>query len=922
MKRTLPKLVCRHAHFRARLPYLFCSLVLLIGGAGSAVAGEGGLDACNTDAFETVLQPVDHPLEARSIWINRQLLKWPGVQVGEQFRLYYSASGKLNVRIGSKVTGADGALSLDASTDVLVPALATRFKYVADGVLLKLRDADVPRMQGLHQQQMILVQEGANGEVIKQTSAQIAGAMDDLYSAAKNVADLGVGINGAQTTFKLWAPTAQKVSVCLFEKGAGKAKSMEAMQWNASSGIWSTTQAADMSGQYYKYIVDVFVPNVGMVRNSVTDPYSISLTTNSKRSYIARLDSSKMQPKGWSNSAAPNKVRAQTDMSVYELHVRDFSINDNSVTAAHRGKYLAFTEKSSNGMKHLQALARAGMTDVHLLPVYDIATVPESGCVTPVMQGGVDSAAQQAAIAAVAQKDCFNWGYDPFHYNAPEGSYATDAADGAARIIEFRQMVVALHKAGLRVGMDVVFNHTDGSGQNPTSVLDRVVPGYYHRLNAVGGVEQTTCTPCGNTATENLMMGKLMIDSALLWAKEYKIDSFRFDLMGHQPRAVMEELQAKIKTVTGRDIQLIGEGWNFGEVADGARFVQASQLSLNGSGIGTFSDRSRDAVRGGGSADAGNSVVVQKGYINGLAAAGQSPGDLLKAADMVRVGLAGSLRDYAMITYDGTRKTLKEINYSGQPAGYVSQPGEVVNYVENHDNQTLFDINVYKLPLDTSREDRARVQMLGAAITAFSQGVAYYHAGLEVLRSKSLDRNSYNSGDWFNRLDWTYQDNYFATGLPPKADNGNAYGLIQPLLTNASIKPGASEIMLAKDMFRDFLTIRASSSLFRLRSAAEVQRRLRFENVGPSQNGAVIAAHLDGINYPGANYRSLMYFVNVSTEQQTLDLASQKGRSYVLHPVYQNKHAADRRVATLAKYEAAQGRFVIPARSAVVFVQK
>ncbi len=315
------------------------------------------------------------------------------------------------------------------------------------------------------------------------------------------------------------------------------------MQWNAANGSWSARQANDLSGQYYLYLVDVFVPGVGMVRNRVTDPYSISLTTDSRRSYIARLNSPALQPKGWSTTPAPVKVKVQTDMAVYELHVRDFSINDNSVTAPHRGKYLAFTETHSNGMKHLQALARAGMSDVHLLPVFDLASVPEAGCVTPVITGEASSDAQQAAVTEVAQKDCFNWGYDPFHYSAPEGSYATDAADGATRIIEFRQMVTALHKTGLRVGMDVVYNHTDGSGQKASSVLDRIVPGYYHRLNALGVIEQSTCSPCGNTATENVMMGKLMLDSVLQWAKDYKIDSFRFDLMVHQPRAVIEELQ-------------------------------------------------------------------------------------------------------------------------------------------------------------------------------------------------------------------------------------------------------------------------------------------------------------------------------------------------------------------------------------------
>lgn len=879
------------------------------------------LEVCNGPGFQTPLQASSKPIQAQAYWLDRRLSKWPGTQDQANFKLYYSHSGKIDALPGHKVAGADGALSLDVFREKLPLNLSVRFKFVADGVVLKIRDADLAMASDLQRKQVVLVQENADGEVLKVSALQVAGALDDLYAAAKNVDDLGVRVSSKKTGFKLWAPTAQKVSVCSYDNSTGIAKALDAMQWNASNGVWSYSTPRDISGQYYLYVVDVFVPGVGMVRNRVTDPYSISLTADSKRSYIARLDSAKLQPKSWKNSSAPAKVKAQTDMAVYELHVRDFSINDNSVSATHRGKYLAFTEANSNGMKHLQALSDAGMTDVHLLPVFDFGSVPEVACQTPVVKGDGHSDAQQITISAVAEKDCFNWGYDPFHYSAPEGSYAGDAMDGAARIIEFRQMVMALHKAGLRVGMDVVYNHTFVSGQNEKSVLDRIVPGYYHRLNAVGQVEQSTCNSCGNTATENRMMGKLMVDSVLQWAKEYKIDSFRFDLMAHQPRAVMEELQSKLKAQTGREIQLIGEGWNFGEIANGARFVQASQLSLNGSGIGTFSDRSRDAVRGGGAADASASVVNKKGYINGLANPGQSATDLLKAADMLRVGLAGSLREYIMTTYDGSKKSLKEIDYAGQPAGYVSQPGEVVNYVENHDNQTLFDLNVYKLPQDTSREDRARVQMLAAATTAFSQGVAYFHAGLDVLRSKSLDRDSFNSGDWFNRIDWTYQDNYFAIGLPPKAANGDAYSLMQPLLANASIKPTSTEIKLARDMFRDLVKIRASSSLFHLRTAAEVQQRLRFENVGTSQNGAVVVGYLDGENYPNAHFKSLMYFINVATLEQSLDLVNQQGRAYILHPVHTSADAADKRIAAAASYRADSGRFTLPARSAVVFVE-
>ena len=349
-----------------------------------------------------------------------------------------------------------------------------------------------------------------------------------------------------------------------------------------------------------------------------------------------------------------------------------------------------------------------------------------------------------------------------------------------------------LHRAGLRVGMDVVYNHMAASGQSEQSVLDRIVPGYYHRLDAHGAVEQSTC--CANTATENRMMAKLMLDSVALWSRDYRIDSFRFDLMAHQPRDVMRTLQERVNAAAGRSVQLLGEGWNFGEVKDNARFVQASQLMLNGTGIGTFSDRGRDALRGGSASDSGANLVRNQGYLNGLvydpnalADPARPAADLLKVADMVRVGLAGSVRGYVMTDYLGERRRLEQIDYNGQPAGYVSQPGEVVNYVENHDNQTLFDINAYRLPLGTSRDDRVRVQMLGAALNAFSQGVAYFHAGIDTLRSKSLDANSFDSGDWFNRLDWTYRDNYFGTGAPPARDNRASYAWSKPLVADRRV---------------------------------------------------------------------------------------------------------------------------------------
>jgi pullulanase/glycogen debranching enzyme len=682
-------------------------LLALLASAGAHAAITP--DACDK-SYQAVLHPAAASFDARAVWLDRRLIAFPGAMPGGVFKLYHSPRGSISAPAGGKVAGAAGALTLGLATGSVPPPLAARFKWVGAGPVLQLDENDLSRIAELHREQLVLVQEDAQGAVLAATRVQVAGALDDLYAAAAGLDKLGVDIAvdtanrtaSKRTGFSVWAPTAQQAAVCVYNTAGSTAHAVYQLRFDPATGAWNTAVPGDLTGKYYKYAVEVPVDGMGIVRNLVTDPYSISLSTDSKRSYIARLDAPRLKPAGWDASPAPQTVRNPTDMVVYELHVRDFSINDDSVPERLRGKYGAFTRGDSNGVRHLAALAKSGLTDIHLLPVYDIGSVPETGCAVPRPTGAPDSEAQQALIRKTAETDCFNWGYDPYHYNAPEGSYATDPADGARRIVEFREMVGSLHRLGLRVGMDVVFNHTFIAGQNEKSVLDRVVPGYYHRLNATGAIERSTC--CDNTATENLMMGKLMSDSVTLWATQYKIDSFRFDLMGHQPRAVMEALQQRVNAAAGRPVQLIGEGWNFGEVANGARFVQASQLSLNGSGIGTFNDRTRDAVRGGSAGDSGEALFARQGWINGLvydanAHAGPRPAeDLLRAADMVRAGLAGSIRSYPLQTFDDKTVPLEAIDYGGQPAAYASEPSEVVNYVENHDNQTLYDIDVFKLP--------------------------------------------------------------------------------------------------------------------------------------------------------------------------------------------------------------------------------
>jgi pullulanase/glycogen debranching enzyme len=259
------------------------------------------------------------------------------------------------------------------------------------------------------------------------------------------------------------------------------------------------------------------------------------------------------------------------------------------------------------------------------------------------------------------------------------------------------------------------------------------------------------------------------------------------------------------------------------------------------------------------------------------------------------------------------------MNSGGSPVGYVLEPGEVVNYVENHDNLTLFDNNAFKLPAGTSREDRARVQMLGAALVAFSQGVPYFHAGMETLRSKSLDRNSYDAGDWFNRLDWTYTDNAFGVGLPMASDNSSSWDLMRPVLQSTGIKPAPGDIAWARDTFRDLLKIRASTTLLRLRTAEDIKARLRFLNTGSAQVPMVVAARIDGNGYAGAGFKELVYLINTDKVPQTVSDASLAGKTFVLHPVHRATGAADVR-AREAVWEAGAGSFTVPARTAVVFV--
>ncbi|GGI44838.1 pullulanase-type alpha-1,6-glucosidase [Agromyces flavus] len=873
----------------------------------------------------------------RAYWLDANTLAWPpsllgGASAGDlSFAIEHSADAGLAVADGV-VTGGAEPIALEHDPAGIGEELAAAFPHLAGYVALRPTGLDRDAIAGLLTEELQVAQR--DGDTLTAlTGVQLPGVLDDLYAEGAASATLGASFGGDHPTLTVWAPTAQSVSLQLWDAGAAGDPQVLPATFDAASGAWSVTDGAIEQGSEYRWLVEVFAPSTGEIEaNSVTDPYSAALTVNSARTVVVDLDDPALAPEQWTSTPAP-VVERPVDRAIYELHVRDFSITDETVPEAERGTYRAFTRDGA-GTAQLRELADAGINTVHLLPTFDIATIEEQRSLqaTPdcdLASYGPASEEQQACLEKIRDLDGFNWGYDPFHFQAPEGSYAVDP-DGGARVEEFREMVGALHATGLQVVLDEVYNHTAASGQGQKSVLDRLVPGYYQRLNATGGVETSTC--CQNVATEHALAQKLMVDSVVLWAKEYKVDGFRFDLMGHHSRDNMEAVRAALDELTlaedgvdGSKVYLYGEGWNFGEVKDNARFVQATQGQLGGTGIGTFNDRLRDGVHGGSPVD-GKSKFEQ-GFGTGLA--GEPNGlptrdgirNLGQQTDLVKLGLAGNLRDFEFTGYDGVTKSGAEVDYNGAPAGYADQPDEVINYVDAHDNETLYDLGVFKLPTDTSMADRIRMNTLSLATVTFAQTPSFWHAGTELLRSKSLDRNSYNSGDWFNRIDWTGQESTFGSGLPPKADNQDHWEFMRPLLADPALKPGASDIAAAEASALDLLRVRSSVDLLQLGTAELIEQKVSFPNSGTDATDGLIVMLIDDLVGEDVDpeLEGAMVVFNASPEAITEQVDGLAGRDFALNEV---QAAGADEVVKGTGWDAASGTLTLPARTAAVLVDE
>lgn len=523
------------------------------------------------------------------------------------------------------------------------------------------------------------------------TEAQNNGASFPEYTGN----DLGLTYSSKQSSFRIWAPTADKAQLRLYDNSISGDPVRSISMTRSAQGTWTASLNGDQKGKYYTFSIEY----KGKWLDEVPDPYAKAVGVNGMRAMI--IDLLKTNPLGWQKDKSP-QLKSKADAIIYELHVRDASIDSGS-GIKHKGLFLGLTETGtknkaglSTGLDHLVEL---GVTHIHLLPVFDYNSVDE-----------------------IMQRKPYNWGYDPVNYNCPEGSYSTNAMDGNVRIREFKQLVKTFHEKGLSVVMDVVYNHT---GLTEKSNFNQLVPGYYYRHDADGKL--SNATGCNNeTASEKAMMRKFILESVLYWVKEYHVDGFRFDLMGVHDIETMNLISKELNKVKP-GILLYGEGWTAGAspLPDNMRALKQNVSKLNG--IAVFSDDIRDGIKG--------SVfeAADKGFASG------KPG----TEESIKFGIVAACQ-HPQVDY-------KKVNYS--KAAYAIAPGNVISYAECHDNNTLWDKLAISAP-NATPEERRNMHKLALSIVLTSQGISFLHAGTEFLRSKKGVENSYNSPDSINEIDW------------------------------------------------------------------------------------------------------------------------------------------------------------------------
>lgn len=521
--------------------------------------------------------------------------------------------------------------------------------------------------------------------------------------------DLGVTYSKSKTIFKIWSPAATAMKLKIYKTCHIPSAIKEIQCQKDSAGVWQATLTGDYN--YHFYTFQAKIDNNWS--DETPDPYSRALGTNGKRGQI--LDFSETNPKGWNEDKRP-PLKSPLDVIIYETHIRDLTVSPNS-GIKNKGKFMGLTEtgtkndfKQSTGIDHI---AEMGVTHVHLLPVFDFTSVDESKSIMN----------EELTDDPEMKIPPYNWGYDPQFYNTPEGSYSSNPENGITRILEFKSAVQALHRKGLRVVMDVVYNHT---GQTAESCFNRLVPGYYYRQWEKDG-KYSNASGCGNEiASDRFMARRFIVESAVYWAKEYHIDGFRFDLMGIHDLETMNQVVKALKDVDPTII-VYGEGWTAGDSPLPQEFRAIKSNVAKMPGVAVFSDDIRDAVKG--------SVFDEKslGFVNGSK----------NSAESLKFGIVAA-GQHRQVNYD-------KVNYSKAP--YTKNPGQVINYVSCHDNQTLYDKLKASRP-DAPEELLILMDKLAATIIFTSQGIPFMFSGEEMKRTKGGEHNSYNKPDSVNQIDW------------------------------------------------------------------------------------------------------------------------------------------------------------------------
>jgi pullulanase len=627
--------------------------------------------------------------------------------------------------------------------------------------------------------------------------------------------DLGLTYSPEQSVFKVWSPAVSNVKLNLYSSSSDENAIRTEYLSRTDEGVWETTIEGDQKGKYYTFQVE----SDGKWLEEAPDPYAQAVGTNGKRGMV--VDLTETNPEGWENDQRP-ALENFNDIIIYELHVRDLSMDENS-GIQNKGKFLGLTETGtksaegeSTGLDHIKDL---GVTHVHLLPSYDFLSVDESK----------------------PEDNEFNWGYDPQNYNTPEGSYSTNPEDGAVRIREFKQMVKTLHDNGLRVIMDVVYNHT---GATENSNFNLMAPGYYYRQDTLGGFSNASA--CGNeTASDRKMMRKFIVESVKYWAQEYHIDGFRFDLMGIHDMETMNQVSAALRGVD-ETIFVYGEGWTAGwsPLPDDKKAIKANTHKMLR--VAAFSDDIRDAIKG--------HVFTHdaKGFASG------QPG----LEESIKFGVVAST-EHRQINYDS-------INYSKAP--WAKEPYQTITYVSCHDNHTLWDRLTLSCP-EASEEERIKMHKLAGTIVLTSQGVSFLHAGVEMMRTKDGEENSFKSPDSINRIDWARKSKY-------------------------------KEVY---NYFKSLVQLRKNHPAFRMTSNQMITNRLEFLDM-PESN---LVAYTISDNANGDSWKNILVVLNGNTSYKTVNIPEGEWKI-----VLDGEQINEEGLGTISA-----NQLTIPASSAMVLVQ-